>query len=143
MVKRYIVNLTQVERAALEDLVRGRSALRKRQRAQILLKADEGLTDAEIAEELEVDPRTVERVRERCCISGLEAAVEHKKPAQPCRKPTLDGAAEARLIEIACSDPPDGRAKWTLSLLANRMVELRVVDSVSRTTIGRQLKKTL
>lgn len=143
MRKRYVVNLTNVERAGLEGVVRGRGAVRKRQRAQILLKADEGLTDAEIAEELAVDQRTVERVRERCCRFGLEVAVEQKKPAQPPRKPVLDGAAEARLIEIACSEPPKGRAKWTLSLLANRMVELRVVESVSRTTICRNLKKTL
>jgi transposase len=143
MQKRYVVNLTDQERAGLEGVVRGRGAIGKRQRAQILLKADEGLTDSEIAEELAVDQRTVERVRERCCTTGLQAAVEARKPARPPRNPLLDGKAEARLVEIACTEPPDGRAKWTLSLLANRMVELRVVDSVSKSTICRGLKKTL
>lgn len=142
MQKRYIINLTVEERAALESLVRGKTAARKRQRAQILLKADDGLTDAEIAEELEVTQRTVERVRERCCVYGLQPAVEQRKPPRPPRAPVLDGAAEARLVQIACSEPPDGRASWTLSLLANRMVELRIVDTVSRTTICRRLKKT-
>jgi hypothetical protein len=142
MQKRYIINLTVEERAALEALVRGKTALRKRQRAQILLKADDGLTDAEIAEEVEVNHRTVERVRERCCLYGLELAVHQRKPARPPRERTLDGAAEARLVQVACSSPPDGRAKWTLALLASRMVELRIVDTVSRSTIGRSLKKT-
>jgi len=143
MQKRYIVNLTVEERAALESLLKGKTAARKRQRAQILLKADEGLTDAEIAEEVEVTHRTVERVRERCCIHGLQPAVEQRKAPRPPRAAVLDGAAEARLVQLACSKPPDGRARWTLSLLANRMVELKIVDTVSRTTICRRLKKTL
>ena len=143
MAKRYIVNLRDEERVALQAVVRGRYGLQKRKRAQILLKADEGLSDAEIAEELEVGPRTVERVRERCCTVGLEAAIEAKKPARPPRMPKLDGVAQAQLIQLACSEPPEGRAKWTLSLLGNRLVELKVVDTVSRTTIHRELKKTL
>jgi hypothetical protein len=142
MQKRYVINLTVEERAALEALLRAKTAVRKRQRAQILLKADDGLTDEEIAEEVEVDHRTVERVRERCCIYGLQAAIDQRKPTRPPREPVLDGAAEARLVQIACSSPPDGRARWTLSLLANRMVELRIVDTVSKSTIGRRLKKT-
>jgi hypothetical protein len=141
--KRYIINLTVVERAALEALLRGKTALRKRQRALILLKADDGLSDAEIAEEVEVDHRTVERVRERCCLYGLEVAIEQRKPPRPPRESVLDGAAEARLVQIACSSPPDGRARWTLSLLANRMVELRIVDTVSKSTVGRRLKKRI
>jgi hypothetical protein len=142
MEKRYIINLTVEERAALEELLRGKTAVRKRLRAQILLKADEGWTDAEIAEEVEVDHRTVERVRERCCIHGLETAIDQRKPPRPPRAPVLDGAAEAHLVQIACSSPPDGRAKWTLSLLANRMVELKIVDTISKSTVGRRLKKT-
>jgi transposase len=142
MQKRYIVNLTDEERVALEAIVRGRSAVQKRQRARILLRADEGLTDAEIAEEVESSHRTVERVRQRCCTEGLNAAIEPKQRALPPRAPKLDGAAEARLVHLACSEPPDGRAKWTLSLLADKLVELEVVDSVSRSTICRRLKKT-
>jgi len=143
MEKRYIVNLTDVERTALEAVVHGRNGMAKRKRALIVLKADEGLTDAEIAEDVAVGQRTVERVRERCCTMGLVAAIEQQKPARPPRMPKLDGAAEAQLVQLACSEPPEGRAKWTLSLLANRMVELKVVDSVSRTTVHRQLKKML
>ena len=104
---------------------------------------DEGLCDAEVAEEVGVAHRTVERVRERCCTHGLVAAVETKPPERPRRWPRLDGAAQAQLVQLACSEPPDGRARWTLSLLANKMVELRIVDEVSRTTIHRELKKTL
>lgn len=141
MQKRYIINLSDEERAGLEGLTRGRASAQKQQRARILLKADEGLADAEIAEELEVDHRTVERVRERCCLVGLVAAIEPKKPARPPRMPKLDGKAEAHLIHLACSSPPEGRAKWTLSLLAEKLVELQVVDSVSRTTVFRRLKK--
>jgi transposase len=141
MQKRYIINLSGEERAGLEALTRGRASAQKRQRARILLKVDEGLIDSEIAEELEVDRRTVERLRERCCMLGLEAAVEHKQPARPPRMPKLDGKGEARLIQLACSAPPDGRAKWTLSLLADKLVELEVVDAVSRTTVCRRLKK--
>jgi transposase len=108
-----------------------------------LLKVDEGLSDAEIAEEVEVGLRTVERVRERCCVLGLEAAIEAKKAPRPPRMPRLDGVAQAQLVQLACSEPPEGRAKWTLSLLGDRLVELKVVDTVSRTTIHRELKKTL
>lgn len=143
MEKRYIINLSDEERVALQAVVRGRHGLQKRKRAQILLQVDEGLRDVEIAEELEVGLRTVERVRERCCTLGLEAAIEAKKPTRPPRMPKLDGAAQAQLVQLACSEPPDGRARWTLSLLANRLVELKVVDTVSRTTIHRELKKTL
>ena len=106
MQKRYVVNLTVEERAALESLLKAKTAARKRQRALILLKADDGWTDAEIAEELEVAQRTVEHVRERCCIYGLQAAVEQRKPPRPPRARVIDGAAEARLVQLACSDRP-------------------------------------
>jgi len=143
MAKRYIVNLSDEERVGLEAVVRGKHGAQKRKRAQILLKVDEGLGDEEIAEELEVGLRTVERVRERCCTQGLEAAIEAKKPPRPPRMPKLDGVGQARLVQLACSEPPGGRARWTLSLLGNRLVELKLVDTVSRTTIHRELKKTL
>src|ERR1035441_8693301 len=125
MRKRYLVNLTVDEHAALTQLVqRERVSGLKRLRASILLKADEGLTDQEIADDLEAGVATVERVRKRCCERGLEAALERKRQDSPSRPRKLDGASEARLVQIACSAPPAGRARWTISLLAARLVEL-------------------
>jgi transposase len=143
MKKRYIVNLTIAERDGLEQIVgRARVSGLKRMRAQILLKADEGLTDQEIADELEVGLVTVERVRKRCCERGIEACLERKAQDTPSRPRKLDGASEAQLVRLACSEPPEGRGRWTLSLLANGLVELKVFDSVSKSTIQRALKKT-
>src|SRR5882672_2595169 len=104
MAKRYIVNLTAAERQSLEAMVRSKASVQKRQRAQILLKADEDWTDSEIADELGVGLRTVERVRERCCVEGLEAAIEPRPRAQPPRSRKLDGAAEAKLVQLACCE---------------------------------------
>jgi transposase len=106
------------------------------------LKADDGLTDQEIADDLEAGLVTVERVRKRCCERGLEASLERKPQDNPSRPRKLDGASEARLGQIACSEPPKGRARWTISLLADRLVELEVFDSVSPSTVQRALKKT-
>jgi transposase len=143
MRKRYLVNLTVDEHAALTQLVqRERVSGLKRLRASILLKADEGLTDQEIADDLEAGVATVERVRKRCCERGLEAALERKRQDSPSRPRKLDGASEARLVQIACSAPPAGRARWTISLLAARLVELNVFDAVSPSTVQRGLKKT-
>jgi transposase len=143
MKKRYVVNLTTEERAALTQIVkRERVSGLKRQRASILLKADEWLTDQEIAGDLEAGVVTVERVRRRCCERGLEASLERKPQDNPSRPRKLDGASEARLIQIACSEPPKGRARWTISLLADRLVELELFDSVSPSTVQRALKKT-
>jgi transposase len=97
---------------------------------------------ARIAEALGCGRRTVERVRQRLVEEGLEAALHHKPQARPSVAPKLDGAAEARLIALACSQPPDGRGGWTLQLLADKLVELRVVESVSYETVRRVLKKT-
>jgi transposase len=136
--KLYYINLTKAER---EELVRftttGRHAARKAMHARILLKADEGLKDELIAEHLNVSVCTVERVRKRCAHEGLSAALNPK--ASPQRKPKLDGEGEARLVQIACSAPSDGRQQWTLHLLADKLVELEVVDSISHETV-RQLK---
>lgn len=138
--KLYHVNLTAEER---EELVRltttGRHAARKVAHARILLKADEGLLDAEIVEHLNVDVRTVERVRKRCALEGIDAAL-NPKPLPP-REPKLDGEGEARLVQLACSAPPDGRPRWTLQLLADKLVELEVVDSISYETVRQRLKK--
>jgi transposase len=142
MHKRYIVNLTRPEREALEQLVkRARVSGVKRQRATILLRADDDLTDQEIAEELQVGVRTVARVRQRCIDRGVEASLERKPQDIPSRPRKLDGAAEARLTQIACSEAPQGRSRWTLSLLADKLVELKVFASVSKSTVQRGLKK--
>ena len=143
MKKRYIVNLTVEERETLTQLVRReRVSGLKRMRASILLKADDDLTDQEVADDLDVGLVTVERVRKRCIERGVEACLERKAQDRPSRPPKLDGVAEAKLVQLACSPPPPGRARWTLSLLADRLVELEVFDSVSISTIQRGLKKT-
>jgi transposase len=141
--KRYVVNLSEDEQAALTELTtRARVSGLKRQRANILLKADEGLTDQEIAEDLGVGVVTVERVRKRCVERGLVAALDRKPQDVPSRPPKLDGASEAKLVQIACSEPPKGYARWTLALLADKLVELKVFESVSKSTVQRGLKKT-
>jgi transposase len=143
MKKRYIVNLTAEEREALMLLVkRDRVSGVKRLRASILLKADEGFTDEEIADELEVGLVTVERVRKRSCERGIAASLERKPQENPSRPRKLDGASEAELVRVACSPPPPGRTRWTVSLLADKLVELKVFDSVSPSTVQRALKKT-
>ena len=143
MKKRYIVNLTAAEREALRQLVgRERVSGLKRIRASILLKADEGMTDAEIADDLEVGLVTVERVRKRCIERGIQSCLERKPQDNPSRPRKLDGVAEAQLVRLACSEAPQGRARWTLALLAGKLVELKVFDSVSKSTVQRGLKKT-
>ena len=108
MKKRYIVNLTEDERAALQEIVkRQRVAALKRQRAMILLKADEDLTDAEVADGLEIGRATAERVRRRCIERGLVSALDRKPQETPSRPRKFDGASEARLVQIACSAPPE------------------------------------
>lgn len=146
--KRYVVELTPGERQHLGQLVSsGKRSARTLTRARILLKADQApggpaWHDDRIAEALGCGRRTVERVRQRLVEEGLEAALHHKPQARPSVAPKLDGAGEARLIALACSQPPDGRDGWTLQLLADRLVELRVVESVSYETVRRVLKKT-
>lgn len=143
MRKRYIVNLTDDERGALTELTRRKfvSGL-KRLRANILLKADDGLTDDEISEDLEVGTATVERVRKRCMERGVLGTLERKRQENPSRPRKFDGASEAKLVQIACSTPPPGRARWTLALLGNQLVELSVFESVSKSSVQRALKKT-
>ena len=145
MNKKYVVRLDQEEREHLEKLVRrGRAHARKLLYARILLKADANgpaWTDERIAEAFEASTATVARERRRHCEEGLEVALLPRKPARPRRR-VLDGRAEARLIALACSDLPEGRERWTLRLLADRMVELEYVGSVSHETVRRTLKKT-
>jgi transposase len=146
--KKYVVTLTPEERLQLRKLVSaGKRSARTLTRARILLQADQAKggpawEDAEIAEALGCGLRTVERVRQRLVERGLDAALAHKPQERPSRERRLDGAAEARLIALACSAPPEGRARWTLKLLADRLVELEVVESVSDETVRRVLKKT-
>ncbi len=145
--KRYRVRLTAEERKELETQVNtGTGSGRRSRRARILLMADEaqvggGFNDAEIAKALGAHARTVERVRARCVTVGIEAALTHTRP-QRKRPRVLDGAGEARLVQIACSAAPDGQARWTLQMLADKLVELEVVESISRETVRTTLKKT-
>jgi transposase len=147
MAKFYRVTLTDDERCELKALInRGKGEARKLTHARILLQADEAeggprRTDQDIAEALHVCARTVERVRQRFVEQGLEAALI-PKPSDRVYARLLDGAQEALLIALACSEPPEGKPRWTLRLLADRMVELDYVESVSYETVRRVLKKT-
>lgn len=145
MPKKYVVKLTAGQRERLRSMVRtGRESARKLTRARVLLKADEGKTDGEIADAVDTSRGTTERVRKRFCTGGgLDAALaDCPQPPRP-HKRKIDGEAEARLVTLACSTPPDGREAWTLDLLADRMVRLRYVEgTVSGQTVRRVLKKT-
>ena len=148
MNKKYVVRLSAEERASLARLVKvGQAAARKILHARILLQADQGpqgpaWDDVRIAEALTAHPRTVANVRQRLVEGGLEAALSRKKQDAPSRARTLDGRAEARLLALRCGEPPQGRRRWTLHLLADKLVELRVVDDISYETVRRTLKKT-
>jgi hypothetical protein len=139
--------LTADERAELEALIRkGTGAAQKLARARILLKADQGddgpaWADERVADALDVAARTVGNVRQRFVEAGLAGALSRKPQCRPSKVRLLDGRAEARLLALACSEPPTGRAHWTLQLLADRLVELRVVETISADTVGRALKK--
>jgi transposase len=146
--KKYRVTLTAEERQGLQDLIAaGKAAAQKLVHARILLKAaaapsGPAWTDERIAEAVEVSCATVERVRQRFVEHGLEAALVRKPQDRPSRQRKLDGRAEARLIALACSRPPEGRTEWTMQLLADTLVELEVVDSISDETVRRTLQKT-
>lgn len=147
MRERQIVRLTRDERAQLLGLISsGQAPARKLTHARILLKADHGpdgpgCTDEAIAETLDVGEVTVWRVRKRYVTEGLEAALNHRHPKNH-RPRRLDGDREAHLIALACSEPPAGRNRWTLRLLARRMVELEYTERVSYETVRVTLKKT-
>jgi len=144
--KRYIVRLTPSEREDLEGLVsKGKANARKIVHAQILLKVDEDgprWIDERTAEAFSVHTTTVRVIRERFVNEGLESALNRKPQIRPSRERTLDGAGEARLIAVACGEPPKGQVRWTLQLLANRLVELKIVDAISYETVRQTLKKT-
>jgi transposase len=147
MNKKYIVQLTPDQRAMLEHVTRTGTTTAARQRhARILLKADAGpdgpaWEDAAIATAVEVSVPTVERVRRQFVTAGLDATLR-RKPTSRASQRKLDGAQEAQLAAIACSPPPDGAERWTLALLADKLVELKIVDSIARDTVRVALKKT-
>ena len=147
MAKKYRVTLTPEERVQLEQLVsRGKGAARRLAHARVLLQSDESdggprRPDAYVAAALDVSVRTVERVRERFVERGLDAALD-PAPTSRAYARRLDGAQEARLVTLACSAPPGGKARWTLRLLADRMVELSYAPAVSHETVRQVLKKT-
>ena len=148
MAKQYIVRLTDEERNQIRDLLaRKRLAAQKRTRGQILLKADASedgpaWVDTRIAEAFDVSVVTVENVRRRYVLEGLDAVVQRKKQCRPSRQRVLDGEKEARLVALCCGKAPAGRGRWTLRMLADELVELKIVDSISHETVRQTLKKT-
>ena len=147
-VKKYVVRLSAEEREQLAGFISaGKRSARLLTKARILLKADvseagEGWSDSRIAEALDTSVANVERTRRQLVEEGLEAALAHKYNPQSARPRIFDGASEAKLIALACGPAPEGYARWTLSLLEEKVVELNIVEKASDNTIGRTLKKT-
>jgi Homeodomain-like domain len=147
-VKKYVVRLSCEEREQLEALIhKGKGPARRLLKARILLKADvsdagPGWSDARIIAALDTSESMVYRVRQQLVEEGLEAVLSRKHRASPAVARIFDGEKEARLVTLACSKPPPGRARWTLRLLENKVVELGIVERASDSTIGRTLKKT-
>jgi hypothetical protein len=148
-VKRYVVRLSSEEREQLQALIRkGKGPASRLLKARILLKADvseagEGWSDSSIIEALDTNASMVYRVRRQLVEEGFEAVLSRKQRATPAVPPIFDGEKEAKLIALACSNPPKGRARWTLRLLEEKVVELNIVERASDSTISRVLKKTL
>lgn len=146
-VKKYVVRLSKDERARLKELIgKGKSPAKQQLKARILLKADvsrngEGWSDSKIVEALNTSVSMVYRVRQQLVEEGLEAVLSRKLRATPAIGRIFDGEKEARLMALACSKAPAGQARWTLSLLANKAVELRIVEAASASTVRRVLKK--
>ena len=147
-VKKYVVRLSGEERERLEALLRkGKNPAQRMLKARILLKADvsdagEGWSDSRIIKALDTSVSMVYRVRKQLAEEGFEAVLSRKQRATPAVARIFDGEKEAKLIALACSKPPKGRARWTLRLLEKKVVELHIVDRASDSTIGRALKKT-
>jgi len=146
--KKWAVELSREERDDLSGLInKGKAAARTILKARILLKTDEGpsgggWTDERIAEALETNVTQIARVRRKLVEQGMAAAFTRKVRRTPPRKPIFDGEAEARLIALACSEPPEGYARWSIRLLAERVVEMEIVETAHFNTVGRALKKT-
>ena len=147
-VKKYIVKLSAEERERLNALTqKGKAPVRQVLKARILLKADaseagDAWSDSRIAAALDTSIDTIARTRQQLVEGGVDAALIRKHSPHSARKPIFDGAAEAKLIALACSAPPKGRKRWTLRLLETAVVELNIIDRASDNTIGRTLKKT-
>jgi transposase len=140
--KKYLINLSDEERGALSDLTcKGEIKARKFKRAMILLKADEGFSDPQIMAVLNVSRPCVERLRRRFVEGGLERALNESP--RPGQKRKLDGRAEAQLVATACSNAPEGHEHWTMRLLAGKLVELGIVESISHETVRLTLKKMI
>ena len=146
--EKYIVKLTQEERETLLPMLKkGKASANKLMHARVLLEVDERnnatkkKSDEVIANELRISAKTVARIRQRFVEEGLEVALLRRPHANPKYR-KINGEQEAHLIALCCSKPPEGRSRWTLKLLANRLVELELIDSVSPVTISRVLKKT-
>jgi transposase len=146
MEKKYIVRLTEDEQAELTNMVsKGKTPAYRIKHANILLAVDGNgmkMTDEEAAEAYRCHENTVRNVRQRLVEHGMQAALKRKAQDEPSRPRILDGQKEARLIAIACGQPPDGRSCWTLKLLADKLVELGIVEAISAQTVRRTLKKT-
>ena len=144
--KLYRIKLTDEEQAELTGLVsKGKGVARRITRARILLlanenRADGGMKDADIVKALGVHQRTVERTREKCVELGIETALNHKRTQQK-KETILDGEAEARLVQLACSEAPDGHERWSMQMLADKLIELEIVATISRETVRTRLKK--
>lgn len=145
MTVKYRIQLSREEQQSLKDIIqRKKIARHKRTHAQILLALDENgsaLTEAKTANICAVSPKTVQRVRKRCVEEGLDIAVDSKFSHQGRRR-TLNGEQHAHLVALVCSKPPEGICQWNMQLLADRMIELEVVETISDTTVWRELKKT-
>jgi hypothetical protein len=143
MLKANAVSLTEEQRQELKRISRsGKGSARRTVRARILLKSDIGETDEEVSQALDVGVATVERIRRKFAVGGIEAAIESRQqPPRPAKR-RLDGEGEAKLVMLACSMPPDEYGHWTLDLLADQMVKLNYVPAISGDTVGRTLKKT-
>ncbi len=147
--KKYVVELSSDEREHLEGLIsKGKSSAKASLKARILLKAAQGplgpsWTDDRIVDALDTNPSMVTRVRRQLVEEGLEAVLSRKKRATPPITPIFDGEAQARLIALACSEPPAGHARWSIRLLADKVVELEIVEAAHFNTVGRALKKTI
>ena len=141
--KKYIVELSQEEREVCREVVKKlKGSSEKVKRANILLKADKGWTDSKIAEALDCRIQTVENIRKRFVECGFEETLNRKKRANPPVEKLLDGEQESKIIAMRLGEPPKGYGKWTLRLLARKVVELEIIESVSYQTIRRMLKKT-
>lgn len=139
--KIYIVNLTEDEKEILNNIVsKGKNSAQKIKRANCLLEINDGMKDSEVAKIFKTSVQTVERLRKRFVEEGLESSLNNKPKKAKARK--LDGESEAKLIALACSDAPEGHSKWTLKLLADKLVELECVESIAKETVRRTLKKT-